>query len=203
MTRILVNDASCLIDLRKGGLLEELCRLPYRVVVPLPIREHEMLDMPPRQWRALEAAGMITRDLTPEEIGQAIALKARHPGLSANDCFCLVTAKAYAGILLTGDAALRRVAIERGLRAHGVLWIVDEFYANGSCARTALIRALNTWKEDRAVFFAARRDFQAIGASRARPCRQSLQRVIAPLARVGNPHRGDTTPTNVPPPSAL
>jgi len=44
MTRVVVNDASCLIDLRKGGLLGALCTLPYTVIVPLPIRESELLN---------------------------------------------------------------------------------------------------------------------------------------------------------------
>ena len=44
MTRVVVNDASCLIDLRKGGLLAVLSNLPYRFVVPLPVRESEILD---------------------------------------------------------------------------------------------------------------------------------------------------------------
>ena len=122
MTCVIVNDASCLIDLRKGGLLAALCDLPYRVVVPLPVRASEVLDLSERQWRALDDAGMITHDLTPEEVGQALALRGRHPGLSANDCFCFVTALAYPGILLTGDALLRRVASDNGLRVHGVLW---------------------------------------------------------------------------------
>ena len=41
--RVIVNDASCLIDLHKDGLLTVLCRLPYSFVVPLPIRESEIL----------------------------------------------------------------------------------------------------------------------------------------------------------------
>ena len=69
-------------------------------------------------WDTTEA-GVITHDLTPEEVGQALVVKGRHPGLSANDCFCLVTARVYPGILLTGDALLRRVAAGNGLRVHG------------------------------------------------------------------------------------
>ena len=95
---------------------------------------------------------MITHDLTPDEVGQALAVKGRHPGLSANDCFCLVTARAYPGILLTGDALLRRVAAEDGLRVHGVLWVVDELEAGAICARSLLSRALKVWQADEAVF---------------------------------------------------
>lgn len=156
MTRVIVNDASCLIDLRKGGLLAVLCNLPYRLVVPLPIRESEVLDVSNQQWQQLDDAGMITHDLTPDEVAQALALKKCHPSLSANDCFCFVTALAHTGILLTGDALLRRVATDNGLRVHGVLWIVDELDRAEGCARSLLTQALKTWQGDNTVFLPQR-----------------------------------------------
>ena len=152
MTCVIVNDASCLIDLRKGGLLTVVCDLPYRFIVPLPVRESEVLDFSNRQWRQLDDSGMVTHDLTPNEVAQALALKGRHPGLSANDCFCLVTALVHPGILLTGDALLRRVATGTGLRVHGVLWIVDELDAAARCARSLLTQALKAWQNDDTVF---------------------------------------------------
>ena len=79
-------------------------------------------------------------------------VKARHPGLSANDCFCLVTARVYSGILLTGDALLRRVAAGNGLRVHGVLWVVDELEVAAVCGRSLLSRALKAWQSDEKVF---------------------------------------------------
>ena len=152
MTCVIVNDASCLIDLRKGGLLAVLCNLPYRFVVPLPIRESEVADFSTEQWKQLDRAGMVTHNLTPNEVAQALALKARRPGLSANDCFCFVTTLVHSGILLTGDALLRRTATNNGLRVHGVLWIVDELEAAGGCDRSLLIQALETWQGDSTVF---------------------------------------------------
>ena len=121
-------------------------------MIPLPVRASEVLDLSEAEWQALDEAGMITHDLTPEEVGRALAVRGRHPGLSANDCFCLVTAQEYPGILLTGDALLRRVAAENGLRVHGVLWVVDELEAAGSCARSLLVRALKDWQADDTVF---------------------------------------------------
>ena len=53
MTCVVVNDASCLIDLKKGELLHVLLRLPYRFIVPLPIREEELLDDHLRSVRQL------------------------------------------------------------------------------------------------------------------------------------------------------
>ena len=152
MTCVIVNDASCLIDLRKGGLLAVLCELPYRFVVPLPIRKSEVLDFSKRQWQQLDDAGMITHDLTPDEVGQALALKRLHPALSANDCFCFVTALAHSGILLTGDNLLRRVATDNDLHVHGVLWVIDELDATGTCAGSLLTKALKVWQGDDTVF---------------------------------------------------
>ncbi len=152
MTCVIVNDASCLIDLRKGGLLAAICELPYRFVVPLPIRASEVLDFSQCQWRRLDDAGLVTHDLTSEEVGQALELKKRHPALSANDCFCYITALTHGGILLTGDALLRRVAAGNGMRVHGVLWIVDELATSRICPRPVLRKALKAWQTDASVF---------------------------------------------------
>ena len=153
MTRVVVNDASCLIDLRKGRLLPMLCRLPYRFVVPLPIRESELLNLTAREWESLDQGGMETHDLPSDQMKEVFALKRRHGRLSANDCICLVTAQCHeGGILLTGDRYLRTVAAALGVRVHGVLWIVDELEVAGACDCAFLVGALETWKADRSVF---------------------------------------------------
>ena len=153
MTWIVVHDASCLIDLRKGQLLHVLLRLPYRFIMPLPIRMEELLDFTPQEWRMLEDGGLTTYDLPGEEVAQVFAIKRENCGLSANDCFALVTATCQKnGILLTGDANLRKVAVARKVRVHGVLWIIDELHAVGACEPDLLISALELWRDDRAVF---------------------------------------------------
>lgn len=153
MTCVVVNDASCLIDLRKGRLLHLLLQLPYRFIVPLPIREEELLEFRPQEWRMLEDCGLTTYDLPSEEVAQVSALKRKHSHLSANDCFALVvTACQEDGILLTGDGLLRRVATERGVQVHGVLWVVTELRAAGTCEVELLVSALEIWRDDAAVF---------------------------------------------------
>lgn len=153
MTCIVVNDASCLIDLRKGRLLHVLLRLPYLFIVPLPIRMEELLDFTPQEWHMLEDGGLTTYDLPGEEVAQVFALKREHSRLSANDCFALVTVRCQEnGILLTGDNQLRKVATARDVRVHGVLWIIDELRAAGACEPELLIFALEAWRNDRAVF---------------------------------------------------
>lgn len=153
MTHVIVNDASCLIDLRKGRLLHVLCRLPYRFIVPLPIRESELLDFTPQEWALLDGGGMGTYDLPPERMADVFALRRQHGGLSANDCFCLVSTQCHDdGILLTGDGQLRQVATAAGVRVHGVLWIVDELKRANACDDDLLVSALEIWKQDRSVF---------------------------------------------------
>ena len=153
MTTVVVNDASCLIDLHKGQLLNVMLTLPYRFVVPLPIRHAEALDLTDRDWRILGDAGLFTFDLPPELVEEAMGIKTAHPKLSANDCLCLVSTRCQErGILLTGDRLLRRVATESGLRVHGVLWVVDELWKAGACRAGVLLVALQCWRDDRAVF---------------------------------------------------
>ena len=153
MTTVVVNDASCLIDLHKGQLLNVMLTLPYRFVVPLPIRHAEALDLTDRDWRILGDAGLFTFDLPPELVEEAMRIKTAHPKLSANDCLCLVSTRCQErGILLTGDRLLRRVATESGLRVHGVLWVVDELWKAGACSAGVLLVALQCWRDDRAVF---------------------------------------------------
>lgn len=156
MTCVVVNDASCLIDLKKGQLLHVLLRLPYRFIVPLPIREEELLDFTAQEWRMLEDGGLATYDLPGEEVAQVFTLKREHSRLSANDCFALVTTTCQEnGILLTGDNLLRKVATARDVRVHGVLWIIDELHAAEVCDVDLLTAALQIWRADDAVFLPA------------------------------------------------
>lgn len=153
MTCVVVNDASCLIDLRKGQLLHVLLRLPYRFIVPLPIREEELLDFTAQEWRMLEDAGLATYDLPGEEVAKVLALRRVHSSLSANDCFALVTTTCHEdGILLTGDGLLRKVAAAQEVRVHGVLWVIDELHAAEACDVELLVSALQLWRDDDSVF---------------------------------------------------
>ena len=153
MRCVVIHDASCLIDLRKGGLLPVLRRLPHRLAVPLPVREAEVLTFTSREWAMLDKGGMETIDLPPAGVQAASALKRRHGGLSFHDCFCLVTAQYIQNaILLTGDDLLRKVAAKADIRVHGVLWIIDELKAANACDNALLIKALKIWQADPSVF---------------------------------------------------
>ncbi|MCE6957972.1 type II toxin-antitoxin system VapC family toxin [Cereibacter sphaeroides] len=148
---VVVNDASCLIDLRKARLLHLLIRLPYRLVIPLPVRASELIRFTEQEWAVLDA-GVTVFDLPPERVSEAFAIKASFPKLSSNDCFCLVTTRCHDGaILLTGDQLLRSVASDDGRRVHGVLWVIDELKRLMLCDDDILVTALELWRDDPTV----------------------------------------------------
>lgn len=91
MSCVVVNDASCLIDLHKGRLLHVLPSLPYRLVVPLPIRESEVLNFTEQEWQILDDNGLETYDLPSNQMSEVALLKEKHCRLSVNDCSCIVT----------------------------------------------------------------------------------------------------------------
>jgi hypothetical protein len=153
VTRIIINDASCLIDLKKGRLLHVMLSLPVHFVVPFAVRASELLDFTDQEWQVLDDSGVETFDLPPEGVAAAISIKGRHPGLSANDCFCLVTAQGREeAMLLTGDAQLRHVAELHQVEVHGILWMVDLLAEHHVAPHDLLISALETWRDDPSVF---------------------------------------------------
>lgn len=148
---VVVNDASCLIDLRKAKLLHLLVELPYRLVIPLPVRRSELIRFTPQEWAILDT-GLEIFDLPPALVAEAFDVMARFPRLSANDCFCLVTTRQHEGaILLTGDGQLRTVASSDGRRVHGVLWVIDELRRLAIGNEAMLVQALKAWRDDPAV----------------------------------------------------
>jgi hypothetical protein len=151
--RIIINDSSCLIDLRKGGLLTTSLLLPYTFVVALPLVASELLDFGPADWHDLGERGLQVIDLSGEEVAAAFEIRRRHPGLSANDCFSLVLARAGEDrILLTGDQQLCRRAGDAGVEVHGVLWVTDQLAEHSVMSRRDLADALEQLVEDPLVF---------------------------------------------------
>ncbi|GEO43526.1 hypothetical protein SAE02_76740 [Skermanella aerolata] len=156
MACVIVNDACCLIDLRKARLLHAALSLPHRFVVPYPVRASELLEFTAQEWQLLDDSGVETFDLPPDAVSEALAIKAQRGRLSANDCFCLVaTARHDNAVLLTGDQLLRKSAGEMGIEVHGVLWIIDLLQDAGWRPLELLVSALETWRGDPAVFLPA------------------------------------------------
>jgi len=151
--RIVISDTSCLIDLRKGGLLSGLLALPYRFAIPLPLFEDELLDMSARDKGLLVRAGLEIWDPNGDQVERSGAIQKRNRALTINDCFAFVAAADVPrSILLTGDGSLRRFAEAQAIEVHGVLWAIDEMHAAAILPPQVLYRALVIFDDDPAVW---------------------------------------------------
>ena len=150
--RIIVSDSSYLIDLRKASLLEALLKLPYEILIPNILFEDELLKFTSQQKRGLIGDGMKVIDLPGESVMRVQEVMRATPRLSVHDGFALVLAESYPGcILLTGDGELRSVAIKLRMNVRGVLWLIDEIYANGLATASDLLAVLRYFVSDQAV----------------------------------------------------
>lgn len=151
--RIVINDTSCLVDLRKGGLIEPMLSLPFRFVVTFNVRASELLDFGTAEWERLEALGMETIDAPGSQVTEAGLVMTRHRKLSFEDSLNFVVARAnQLSILLTGDRALRTVAESNGVEVHGILWVVEQLLEYRRADRAELVVALERWRADSTVF---------------------------------------------------
>lgn len=151
--RIIISDTCCMIDLRKAALLEEMLRLPYTFIMPAPLFNDEWLSLNAVEKTRLCDLGLEIRDLPGPMVERAAAYFNRHRRLRLNDCFALVLAEeTEEGMLLTGDALLRRVAEDNDVEARGVLWVTDELETRNVVPLSRLHEALRLLQDDDLVF---------------------------------------------------
>ena len=150
---IVVSDTSCMIDLRKAGLLEALLQLPPTFVMPYTLFEAEWLSLGATEKHALRNLGLKIWSLDGLLVARAIRYFNQHARLKLNDCFALVLAEEIGDcILLTGDGLLRGIAEKNGIEVHGVLWATDEMEVHGIVPLAKILVALRLFHEDDLVF---------------------------------------------------
>ncbi len=150
--RIIVSDSSCLIDLRKASLLDVFLQLPYEILIPNTLFEEELLKFTVVQKRDLLRGGLKVIDLPGERVERARDVTRETPTLSVHDGFAFALAESHSGcILLTGDAALRALAEQSAIEAHGLLWVIDQLHGHGLASAKRLHVVLKALMEDGAV----------------------------------------------------
>jgi predicted nucleic acid-binding protein len=125
---ILVSDTSVLIDLERGELISCAFKLSAIFAVPDVLYERELRD---HGGEELMKLGQKVESLD----GDGVALAMR---LTVPDSFALALAKQNRWTLLTGDGPLRELAKAEGVDCHGVLWLLDEFEAQGAATSVQL-----------------------------------------------------------------
>lgn len=120
--KLLISDANILIDIEEGQLLTHLFRLSYQFSMP-DILFYEELE---EQHAHLLERGLALGELDSQTMLYAHALIERVSGPSRNDCFALALAKQESCPLLTGDKALREVAVQENVEVMGTIWLVEQ-----------------------------------------------------------------------------
>jgi predicted nucleic acid-binding protein len=127
-------------------------RLPYELLIPNTLFEEELLKFSTAQKRALVRGGLKVVDLPGDSVLRARQIAREMPHLSIHDGFALALAESLDGcILLTGDGALRALAIEQDIEVHGVLWVIDELHYHAQSTAEAILIALRLLAADPTV----------------------------------------------------
>ena len=121
---ILVSDTSVVIDLERAGLLEDMFLLPFEFCVPDLLFQRELAG---ELGDRLIQLGLRIEELTSAELRRATLVNRQHARLSVPDTFAFAIAESREWGLLTGDNALRELAIAEQIDMHGVLWLFDQF----------------------------------------------------------------------------
>jgi hypothetical protein len=135
--RVLVSDTSVLIDLERAGLLRVAFSLDAEFIVPDLLFERELRD---NGGAELLALGLRVESLDEGEVGRAQEYRRIHARLALPDTFALMLAKSRRWLLLTGDGALRSLAVAEQVECHGVLWLFDLMHTEGA-AEPAILQA--------------------------------------------------------------
>lgn len=116
-----VTDTNVWIDFDVAGLLTAVFRLPIQWITPDAI----VAELEKPKNSTLREIGRQIRELSSAEVQEVLNLRERYRRVSVPDLFALVLAKSLKVPLVTGDADLRKVAVEQGVRTCGTLWLLD------------------------------------------------------------------------------
>jgi predicted nucleic acid-binding protein len=139
---LLVNDASILIDLLKADLIEPFFQLEFELHVS-DLVANEIQEKNATLLDAFVSNGkLMKKTFDFEELMEIQLLEVQYNGLSVPDCSCLYLSEKLSATLLTGDAALRKIAEQNNIPVHGLLWILDELVKNNLISRKTAFERL-------------------------------------------------------------
>lgn len=153
--RVVIQDASILIDLVNGGILGAWFRLDITTVATDFVLDEVRAGPQWTQIAPMVDAGMLEVASVPEAeatkwYGEMSEIYRAH-GISMADASTYVYAKAHRIPLLTGDGKLRAISLQADLDVRGILWVLDELvsvsFLSGADATDALeaILAAGAW----------------------------------------------------------
>ena len=124
--KIVVHDASVLIDLHHAGALDVWLAAGIEAwTTELVFFEVEQ----PLEKQRTSGALKVKHYSAEELIALDEARSALPPTLSLQDSSALLLAQTMEAALVTGDGDLRKAALAAGVEVHGILWILDDMVA--------------------------------------------------------------------------
>ena len=153
--RVLVSDASVLLELSKWSFLEAIFDLPFEFAVPDVLYEDELLDLHGLTREDLVRLGLRVEPLDPDGVEQALGYQSRRPQLSLHDCFAIALSARNDWPLLSSDKRMRQTAEEESIEVLGVFWVIDQLEAEGIVPAEMLAEALAGMQDDPRTYLPA------------------------------------------------
>ncbi len=131
--KVIVHDASVLIDLVAADVLEQWLGLGHETIVTsLVWREIHRKSEKEKLQPYVEKGLLKIAHLPAEDFSEVAAMKIDLSlDLSIEDVSALYVAVSRKGVLLTGEKKLRQNAEQHGVEVHGLLWVFDILIERG------------------------------------------------------------------------
>ena len=124
--KIVVNDASILIDLFKIDLSDEFFSLTFEMHTTDLVSVEITDESAEKLGRYVEKKMIQIQSFSSEEWEEVNEIKENNPPLSLADCSCLWLCNHLSATLLTSDGRLRKSAIDKDIPIHGILWVFEQ-----------------------------------------------------------------------------
>jgi predicted nucleic acid-binding protein len=130
MNAIVVKDSNLFIDLELMGMTHLWLQLPFRTITTSLV-VNELENGGHSLSLSLIRDGQIEEYVV--ESGELFELieTYNHLELGETDLSVLLAAEKYQGMILSGDGALRKIAMERKIEVHGTIWVLEELIKAG------------------------------------------------------------------------
>lgn len=131
--KVIVHDASVLIDLVTADLLELWFTVGFETVVPsLVWREINRKSQKEKLQPYFEKEFLKIAKLPAETFAEVALMRNElNPDISIEDASALYVAISRKAVLLTGEKTLREHAKGHGVEVHGLLWVFDILVERG------------------------------------------------------------------------
>jgi predicted nucleic acid-binding protein len=131
--KVIVHDASVLIDLATADVLEPWFSLGFEAVITRMVwGEINRKSQKEKIQPYIDKGQLKIASLGSEAITSIALLRSElSPDISIEDASALFVAISRKGILLTGEKTLRQNAEKRGVDVHGLLWVFDILIERG------------------------------------------------------------------------